>query len=230
MALILSIETSTKVCSVALHKNSELLGLKELFIGQSHSSYLTLLIRDLISYCDYKPNDLNAIAVSMGPGSYTGLRIGATAAKGLCYSLEIPLLAVNTLEAMAHHINHYNISSSLICPMIDARRMEVYCLVADQFLNIIEPTTAKIIDEKSFEEYLATQPIIFFGDGALKCKEILGSQKNAKFLENVFPTAASVGLLAEKKFQNQQFEEIAYFEPFYLKDFRITKPSKTGSE
>lgn len=223
MPLILSIETATKVCSVALHDNNNLLAVQTLYIDKSHSGLLAPSIESLVSYCGYALSDLNAVAVSEGPGSYTGLRIGVSAAKGLCYALDIPLLSVNTLLALAQNVAKFNVTESLLCPMIDARRMEVYCLLTDHKLNVQEETQPAIVDETFMSELLRQKQVLFFGDGAAKCKNVITSD-NAIFLDHVYPDAASVGLLAYEKFKCQQFKDVAYFEPFYLKEFRIGKP------
>lgn len=224
MALILSIETATRVCSVALHQDSKLLAVQELFIEKSHSGQLTLLIKDILQYCEITFDAIDAVAVSKGPGSYTGLRIGTSTAKGLCFSLDIPLIAINTLEAMAYEMMKYNTEKALLCPMVDARRMEVYCLVKDHDFNTIEATSAKIIDEDSFQELLSERKMILFGDGASKCIPYLGKISNALFVHDVKPSASGVGALAWSKYQHQKFENIAYFEPYYLKDFKVNKP------
>lgn len=219
MSLILSIETSTKVCSVALHKEEVLLASSEILIEKSHSKYITLLIENLFSYSGENMSDLDAIAVSKGPGSYTGLRIGVSTAKGLCYALEKPLIAISTLESMAYEANRFNHTKALLCPMIDARRMEVYCALYNSELNCLEEVSAKVIDEKSFGELLANQPVLFFGDGSQKCMKAFGANKNALFIDQVHPSAVNVGVLASKAFEVKKFEDVAYFEPFYLKDF-----------
>jgi len=219
MPLLLSIETSTKVCSVALHRDERLLASSEILIEKSHSKYITVLIENLFTYSGEKMEEVDAIAVSKGPGSYTGLRIGVSTAKGLCYALEKPLLAIDTLTAMAYEANRFNVSNALLCPMIDARRMEVYCSLLDAKLNVLESVNAKVIDAHSFQEILAKQPVLFFGDGSQKCKEVIGASKNAHFVPSVFPSATHIGALALHAFQEGKFEDVAYFEPFYLKDF-----------
>jgi tRNA threonylcarbamoyladenosine biosynthesis protein TsaB len=220
MALLLSIETSTKVCSVALHRDDVLLASSEILIEKSHSKYITLLVENLFAYSGEKMEALDAVAVSKGPGSYTGLRIGVSTAKGICYALEKPLLAIDTLTSMAYEANRFNTAHGFLCPMIDARRMEVYCSIFDNSLNVLEPVQAKVIDEHSFQEILAKQPILFFGDGSQKCLEVISRSKNAYFIPSVFPSAINVGALALKAFQAEKFEDVAYFEPFYLKDFQ----------
>jgi tRNA threonylcarbamoyladenosine biosynthesis protein TsaB len=219
MPLILSIETSTKVCSVALHRGQTLLASSEILIERSHSKFITLLIDNLFSHSGEKMADLDAVAVSKGPGSYTGLRIGVSTAKGICYALEKPLISIDTLASMAFAVNRFNIQKALLCPMIDARRMEVYCAIYDSTLYCKEEVSAKIIDENSFRELLSEQPLLFFGDGSQKCIDLIGKNKNAFFIENVYPSAINIGAMALKAFEEIRFEDVAYFEPFYLKDF-----------
>jgi tRNA threonylcarbamoyladenosine biosynthesis protein TsaB len=219
LSLILSIETSTKACSVALQQNGQLLALSELYLGQSHSEMLTSLIENLLKTTAFTLPDLVAIAVAKGPGSYTGLRIGTATAKGLAYALDIPIIGINTLESMVYALQSKVMGEFLFCPMIDARRMEVYCGIWDKDLNCYEPTQAKIIDETAFADILQEKVIIFFGDGAAKCQVKLNSNKNAYFINDFNPTAQSLGILASLKYQQQIFEDLAYFEPFYLKEF-----------
>jgi tRNA threonylcarbamoyladenosine biosynthesis protein TsaB len=223
MALILSVETSTKVCSVALHKNSDMMGLKELYSDKSHSSLLAILIRDLIKECGFEPGNLDAVAVSKGPGSYTGLRIGISAAKGLCYALDIPLIGANTLEAMAFGVKRFNLMDALLCPMLDARRMEVYCLIVDNRWNIYQNTQTVVVDENTFSSLLAENKIIFFGPGADKTVNLL-DKPNAIFIKDVYPSASQIGQMAYAKYQKGDFENPAYFEPYYLKEFMAKKP------
>lgn len=223
--MILSIETSTKICSVALHNQGVLLAESTLYVDKSHSEKLAVLIKDLLSYAEIKPKDLSAVAIASGPGSYTGLRIGTSTAKGLCYALEIPLIAINTLKAMAHGVSITLMEKDiLLCPMLDARRMEVYSLLADNELNIIQPTEAIIIDANSFEEELKHQRILFFGNGASKCKPSLDHKQNAVFIDTDSISAVYVGKLAWEKYQQKKFEDLAYFEPAYLKEFKAIKP------
>lgn len=226
MALILQLETSTTSCSVALSINGETIALKELNERNAHASHLTIFINDVLVECGKTMNDLSAVAVSMGPGSYTGLRIGVSTAKGLCYALDIPLIAINTLEAMAHGIKAIkNYNSVFYCPMIDARRMEVYTALYNENLELILPTEAKIIDGDSFSELL-NQKMIFFGDGAMKCAETLAKNSNAVFIENFINSAKDLSEIAFDKFKKAEFEDVAYFEPYYLKDFLATQPKK----
>ncbi len=223
MALIISIETSTPVCSFAIHENGQLLAKELIQKEQSHSSTLNPAIDHLISICGLKLEDIGAVAISKGPGSYTGLRIGTSTAKGLCYALDIPLIAINTLEAMAYNVSRFNISSAMLCPMLDARRMEVYAMLFDSKLNVIEETKPVILENDSYLNYLDSNEILFFGNGASKVKKVTDNP-NAKILEGVIPDAQYIGELAYKKFEGKKFENIAYFEPFYLKEFMATKP------
>ncbi|MEA5426911.1 tRNA (adenosine(37)-N6)-threonylcarbamoyltransferase complex dimerization subunit type 1 TsaB [Arcicella lustrica] len=226
MALILSIDTSTKVCSVALHQDGKILACSELYTEKSHSGMLTTLCENIVNHSGFSLNQLDAIAVAKGPGSYTGLRIGVSTAKGFCFALDKPLISVNTLEAMIMQISDFFPENYLFCPMIDARRMEVYCSIWDKKHHNILETEAKIIDEYSFLDLLNTQPIVFFGDGAEKCREAI-SHKNAIFLDNtVHPSAKTIGILATKSFEESLFENVVSFEPFYLKDFVGTQPKK----
>jgi len=217
--LILSIETSTQVCSVALNKGDVMLGEYKVSEEKSHSRLLTHFIDTILQDCGYKLNDVDAFAVSQGPGSYTGLRIGVSTAKGLCFALDKPLISVNTLESMAHSVNANNIDKRYVCPMLDARRMEVYCAMFDSDTNYVRQTEAVIIEENSFSEVLEKQKVIFCGNGMTKCKIILGMHPNALFIDEVNPLASSAGSLAYSKFLKKEFEDLAYFEPFYLKDF-----------
>lgn len=215
MALILNIETATKNCSVALSKDGRTLAIRELSEQNfSHAEKLHIFIEELFAESHLKLQDLSAIAVSQGPGSYTGLRIGVSAAKGLCYALSIPLIAVDTLEILARKIK---ISNGTILPMIDARRLEVYSAFFDSNYAKIRETKAEIIDENSFQE--ETEILHLIGDGAMKFKEILTGEKFKYYPEIQFPSAADMSLISFQKFQNKQFEDVAYFEPFYLKDF-----------
>jgi tRNA threonylcarbamoyladenosine biosynthesis protein TsaB len=239
MPIILSIETSTKACSAAIHQDGTLLSVSELYNEKSSSGMLTTLIEHVVKTASLTLQDIDAMAVAKGPGSYTGLRIGVSTAKGLCFTLEKPLIAINTLEAMSYQLSigrhsavNYQLGGSplslLLCPMLDARRMEVYCAVykADT-LELLEPTQAKIIDETSFTNLFEGHKIIFFGDGAEKCRATLGNYSNAVFVnEVIFPSAKSIGALATRSFEQLQFENVADFEPFYLKEFLGTTPKK----
>jgi tRNA threonylcarbamoyladenosine biosynthesis protein TsaB len=228
MPLLLALETSSVVCSVALYKGTTLLGSSELQIEKSHSSHITVMASQLIENCGYTLKDLSAVAVSGGPGSYTGLRIGSSTAKGLCYALDIPLLEVSTLHGLAKQAIERtpNAEDFLFCPMIDARRMEVYTSLVDANLQERMPIAPLVLDERSFEEELAKQPILFFGSGAAKLRKLKEGHPNALFIDGVQPSAKPIGELALAKFEQQAFEDVAYYEPFYLKDVYITSPTK----
>jgi tRNA threonylcarbamoyladenosine biosynthesis protein TsaB len=226
MSLILSIDTSTKVCSVALHQEGKLLTISELFTEKSHSGMLTILCENVVKNGGFSLNQLDAIAVAKGPGSYTGLRIGVSTAKGFCFALDKPLISVNTLEAMAAQLKGLYDETHLLCPMIDARRMEVYCQVFDNEGNVVSSTEAKIIDETSFSELLALHKIVFIGDGSAKCQEKI-THPNAIFPQiEITPSAKTIGILATKSYENSLFESVVTFEPFYLKDFVGTQAKK----
>ncbi len=226
MALILGFETSTRMCSVALLQDGKVLASRELNDGYSHAEKLTVFAQEIMQEANYTFADLQAVAVSEGPGSYTGLRIGAATAKGLCFGSKMELVAIGTLEAMCYHAALPNIENAWKCPMIDARRMEVYTALFDENNQEQVATKAEIIDENSFAELLNERPVIFFGDGADKCEETLGKHPNAHFVREVFPTATTFAELAAFKFAAAMFEDVAYFEPFYLKDFVAGKPKK----
>lgn len=224
MSLILSIETSAKICSVAIHNHGTLVSTKEIHIEHSHASKLAVLIDEVIRESSIEPKQLAAVAVSSGPGSYTGLRIGTSTAKGLCYALDVPLISIGSLELLAHQMNSQNASRAYLCPMIDARRMEVYCEVFDPYLNIVQPIEAKVIEPVSFEELLGRHKIIFFGDGSDKCRDQI-THPNAAFVSGVYAAASEMGAPVYRKFQNRQFESLSDFEPRYLKEFMIKKPA-----
>ena len=222
MELILCIETSTKSCSVALAQNGKTIDCIELVSDQySHSEKLTLFIEQLLKQQQKSFSDLDAIAVSKGPGSYTGLRIGVSTAKGICYAIEKPLISISTLEAMAYGMS-LKFPQATYCPMLDARRVEVYCAFYGKLTSEIE---AKVLDKQSFSKELEKQEIIFFGDGSDKFEQIVDNSK-AKFVPDFFPSAAHMSTLAHLAFQNKKFEDVAYFEPFYLKDFVAGPPKK----
>ena len=217
MALILCLETATKSCSVALAKDGDLLHCKnEISEKYSHSEQLTLFIESILSEQGIALVDLDAIAVSKGPGSFTGLRIGVSSAKGLCYALDKPLISVSTLESMASGMQK-KYPNKVYCPMIDARRMEVYTAFfqAGKQLTDIE---AHIVETDSFSKILSKEEVLFFGDGADKCQGFI-THVNATFIPNIYPSAKDMAAIAEKAFVKQQFENVAYFEPYYLKDF-----------
>lgn len=218
MPVILSLETSTDVCSVALHDSNDLLAEAVLREPQAHASRLAPLIEQVAASSGIDFKKLDGIAVTSGPGSYTGLRIGTSTAKGLCYGLDIPLITVGTLELMAFQESGVNTANALLCPMIDARRMEVYCLVTDPGLRMIEPVSARVVDEATFAELLNDNQVLFFGNGAAKCRSVI-KHINAIFLDDVVPLARSLGEIAQKKFAANEFEDLIGFKPFYLKEF-----------
>ena len=223
MAIILSLETSSRICAVALHKNAELLALAEIHQDQAHASKLALLIDDIIRIADVGMNSIDAVAVSSGPGSYTGLRIGTSTAKGLCYALSVPLIAVGTLELMASQVSLNNQLKMVLCPMIDAGRMEVYCSLFNADGEMLHPVEARIIDETSFVDDLNTRPILFFGSGAGKCRQVI-SHVNAFFMDNIYPSAGHLGKMASIRHEAGQTEDLFGFEPFYLKEFKAKLP------
>lgn len=229
--LLLALETSTSVCSVALYQGPQLFGFSELRIEKSHSSHITIMMEQLVNNCGLEIRDVQAVAVSGGPGSYTGLRIGTSTAKGLCYSLNIPLLEVSTLHSLAAQVIACtpNPEAYLFCPMMDARRMEVYTCLLTSDLKEVEPISPIILDEQSYTKLLQDHKIIFFGNGAAKLKAILQNNSNALFIDNVMPSAVQVGSLALAKYEQEAFEDVAYYEPFYLKDVYITSSSKNNN-
>lgn len=214
--MILSIETSTTVCSAALHDRDKLVAFEITHVPNSTASQLAVMIDKLLKQPSVK---LEAVAVSSGPGSYTGLRIGVATAKGICYALSLPLIAVNSLELMARQVN----ADGLMCPMIDARRMEVYTMLLDRSYNTVSSIEAKVIDEFSFADQLKDNKIFFFGNGSDKCKSVI-THPNAVFVDNIFPSAEFMGPLAYTAFKKNSFQDIAEFEPAYLKDFIAKKP------
>ncbi len=220
MPLILNIETSTKNCSVALYKSCELISEKSLLTDKySHSEKLSCFIEDLIKDSSFEFKDIDAISVSKGPGSYTGLRIGVSTAKGLCYALSIPLISVSTLKAMSFSMSQRKTGFDLYCPMIDARRMEVFSAFFDKDNNLVRKVQADIIEKNSYNQFLENR-VLFFGDGSLKCVDMINS-KNAFFEKDVFPKASDMALISLDKYNKKDFEDVAYFEPFYLKDFIV---------
>ncbi len=224
MALIINIESTTDVCSVALGKDGEVLDYRENRDGRNHASLLTVYIEELLKAHAINANRLDAVAVSGGPGSYTGLRIGVSAAKGICFAAGIPLIAISPLQAMAHHVSGLpDVGTTLLCPMIDARRMEVYSALYDSNNNIVDNVQAEIIDENTYSDILNDCSIAFFGNGSEKCQPFI-THKNAFFLPDIHTSARFLVSLSERAFQNNLFEDTAYYEPFYLKDFVATKP------
>lgn len=230
MAKILNIETSTLVCSVALAVDGELVAIKESHVRNSHAQNVTLFSEHVLKEAGLDFHDLDAVAVSKGPGSYTGLRIGVSTAKGFCYALDKPLIAIGTLKALAAGmINKFeDPKDHLFSPMIDARRMEVYYALFDDRLNEVRNTRAEIIDSNSFDDIFSKQKMVFAGDGSEKCKTFLGYNSNAIFLNDLLPSARYMISLSEQAFKKEKFENVAYFEPFYLKDFVAGIPRVKG--
>ncbi len=231
MALLLSIETSTATCSVAIHEDGRLLHSINNDVPQSASSQLAVMINKAFEVTKIIPHQIQGVVVASGPGSYTGLRIGIATAKGICFALKVPLIAINTLQLLAYqfHMAHSMKENDFLnlvalCPMLDARRMEVYCLLVDSSLSIIELTQAKIVEESSFDEWLSKGKIFFFGDGAEKCKQVI-KHANAHFVAGIVPSAIQLGEMGNKSWNQGLFEDIVSFEPFYLKDFLIKKPN-----
>lgn len=231
MALILCIETGTDICSVGIVSNGELISLRESDSGRDHAKKVAVFVDELLSENNIDPQQIDAVAVGEGPGSYTGLRIGVSFAKGLCYGLGKPLIAVSSLAALtAVAIEDYkagildieNWDSALLCPMIDARRMEVYTQVFDSNANPLNEVSAEVVDENTLAALRAkTENFVIFGSGAAKCAEILG----AKLIE-ITPSVRGMAAITEKKYANGEFADVAYFEPYYLKDFVVTTSKK----
>lgn len=230
MALILCIETGTDICSVGVVRDGELIALRESDEGRDHATKIAVFTSELLAENDIRCDELDAVAIGKGPGSYTGLRIGVSFAKGLCYALDIPLIAINSLESLARvAIEDYeagivdveNWESATLCPMVDARRMEVYVQLFDASGCAKNDVAAEIIDEHSFAPYRNDNPFVIFGSGAAKCKDLLGAE-----LISIQPSVRGMARLAEEAFQRGDFVDTAYFEPFYLKDFVVTTVRK----
>lgn len=241
MPLLLNIETATQICSVSLSQNGQLIAFRESRKGLDHATKLTPFIEEVLQEANFSYQDLDAVAVSKGPGSYTGLRIGVSTAKGIAYAQNIPLISVNTLQSLAWQIIHRNKAEmpvdAWLCPMIDARRMEVYSVFFDRSLQAKTDISAEIITENSFAQTLAQRPVYFFGNGAAKCQQVI-THANAHFISDISLSSNDMISLSLEAFLNKKFEDTAYFEPFYLKDFIATvpkknifgkKPSKTNS-
>ncbi len=227
MSRILCVDTSSFICSVSVFENLSLISSNSSEVEKSHSKLIIQLIDQSLKDAKIKINELDAFAVSMGPGSYTGLRIGVSTIKGLCYSLEKPLISINTLEILSksalNHINNYN--NFFICPMIDARRMEVFTKMLDNDFNEVEKDKALILDDKSFNDICGGKSIYFFGDGSNKFQKITNN-KNFHFIDNIISSSKHMGELANIKYENNQFENLTTFEPFYIKDFFIANKNK----
>jgi tRNA threonylcarbamoyladenosine biosynthesis protein TsaB len=228
---ILLIETATNACSVGLIAGDEIVAIEESRDQRSHAEMITIFSQRVMQRAGFEFSQLDAIAVSKGPGSYTGLRIGVSTAKGFCFAHDLPLIGIETLYAMASGMagtDKRMQAADLLCPMIDARRMEVYAALYDQKMNPIMPTAAVIIDENSFAKHLSEGKIWFFGDGAAKCRQSFADQANALFIDDVLPSAAFMKAAAIAAFDAGDFEDVAYFEPFYLKDFVAGIPRVKG--
>jgi tRNA threonylcarbamoyladenosine biosynthesis protein TsaB len=224
MSLLLLIETATTSCSVALASDDQIIALREVDQRNIHAEVITVFIDEVFKETGKLISDIDAVAVSSGPGSYTGLRIGVSTAKGLCFSLSKPLITIETLSSMAFGLMARGDADKIgngkmLCPMIDARRMEVYTALFDSDGNEVKPTAAEIIDESSFENILKDSKVLFFGDGAAKCKETLSHQINADFIDGFANSASDLLTPALRKLANKDFADVAYFEPYYLKDF-----------
>ena len=228
MSCILNIETSTDVCSVAISDSGQVIFNKEDHSGPNHAVKLGVYVDEALDFLDSHGLPLEAVAVSCGPGSYTGLRIGVSMAKGICYGRGVKLIAVPTLELMAVPVllgEHPEEEDALIVPMLDARRMEVYAEVLDRALKVVRPIQADIVDADTYKEYLDQHHVYFFGNGAAKCMETI-NHPNAHLVEGIEPLAKNMAPLAEKRFAEGKFEDVAYFVPFYLKDFVAKMPKK----
>lgn len=222
----MNIETSTDACSVAVSHDGQCIYHDEDFSGPNHAERLGTFVDQAMSFTDNHAIPFDAVAVSCGPGSYTGLRIGVSMAKGICYARDLKLIAIPTLELLAVPVllGEQVDDDALLCPMIDARRMEVYAAIYDRALRSVRGIQADIVDSNTYKEWLDQRPVYFFGNGACKCMEAI-NHPNARLIENVKPIAKNMFPLAEKRIAQQQFEDVAYFKPFYLKDF-VAKPSK----
>ena len=228
MSCILNIETSTDVCSVAISDSGQVIFNKEDHSGPNHAVKLGVYVDEALSFIDAHGIPLEAVAVSCGPGSYTGLRIGVSMAKGICYGRDVKLISIPTLELMAVPVllgEHPTEEDALIVPMLDARRMEVYAKVMDRALKEVRPIQADIVDADTYKEYLDRGTVYFFGNGAEKCMEVI-NHPNARLVKGIEPLAKNMAPLAEKRFVEGKFEDVAYFVPFYLKDFVAKMPKK----
>ncbi len=224
MAIILHLETATTNCSVSISRDYEIIVLKENNAASySHSEQLHVFIKEALKEASLSFSDLDAVAISKGPGSYTGLRIGVSAAKGVCFSLDIPLISIPTLQSIAHQVDLK--PGELVIPVLDARRMEVYSCVYDFNYQEVRETRAEIINEESFVEYLGEDKVYVVGSGAEKCRGVL-QHPNFIFDESMVPSAKDMVTMASKKYESRQFEDVAYFEPYYLKDFVLQQKKK----
>ena len=230
--MILCLETATPVCSVALNEGTDTLALRECKGQNAHSEKITIFIDEVLKEAGIHYHQLDAIAVSKGPGSYTGLRIGVSTAKGICYAADRPLMAVDTLHAMAYGMREKLGAqlqpSDLLIPMIDARRMEVYCAIFDASLNAVKGTDALVVDEHSFDDLLKDHRLWFFGDGAPKLKDLFKNISQIQIVDDFAPSAAYMATLSDQALKARDFVDVAYFEPYYLKDFIAGKPHVKG--
>lgn len=226
MAIILNIETSSPVCSVCLAKDGKMLGIRETSEEKSHATLLTVFVNELLEENNLKITDLDAVSVSEGPGSYTGLRIGVSTAKGICYGIDKPLIAISTLDALAFSVCENISENVLLCPMIDARRMEIYTAFYNSKAERISEIQPLIVDENSFENELKNNKIVMFGSGAEKCKSLF--KNNVEYIDNIMHSSSFMCELSEISFQKNKFVDVAYFEPFYLKEFMVTTSKKEG--
>ncbi len=227
MTLILNIETATTVCSVSLAKDGEVLAYREQNDGYSHAEMVSPFINEIMDELKLEAKDLDAVAVSEGPGSYTGLRIGVSTAKGLCFALDIPLIAVSSLQSMALEAAQKHADHDVFVPMIDARRMEVYTHQFDGDNKALTEIEAKVLDESSYKDELLTKRLLLCGDGSAKCKDLLVSE-NCTIDDSILPSSRSMASLSYRKFKAEEFVDTAYFEPFYLKDFVAGVPKVKG--
>lgn len=228
MSCILNIDTSTNVCSVAVSQDGACIFDKEDHSGPNHAERLGAFVDEALSFIDNHAIPLDAVAVSCGPGSYTGLRIGVSMAKGICYGRDVKLLAVPTLELLCVPVllrEMVTDNDALLCPMLDARRMEVYAQLFTRSLREVRPIQADVVDADTYREYLDKHPVYFFGNGAMKCKEVI-DHPNAHFIEGIEALAKNMLPLAERRMAREEFEDVAYFVPFYLKDFVAKQPRK----
>ena len=230
--MILCLETATPICSVALNDGTETLALRECKGQNAHSEKITIFIDEVLKEAGIQYHQLNAVAVSKGPGSYTGLRIGVSTAKGICYAADLPLMAVDTLHAMAYgmrdKLGSEMHSGDLFVPMIDARRMEVYCAMFDTSLNPVKGTEALVVDEHSFDDLLLEHRLWLFGDGAPKLHSLFDSVDQIQIIDDFAPSAAYMAALSEQALKAGDFVDVAYFEPYYLKDFIAGRPHVKG--
>ena len=227
MSCILNIETSTNVCSVAVSQDGACIFEKEDHSGPNHAERLGSFVDEALSFTDNHGIPFDAVAVSCGPGSYTGLRIGVSMAKGICYGRGLKLLGVPTLEILCVPVLLREMvdENALLCPMLDARRMEVYAQIFDRALHEVRPIHADVVEADTYKEWLDKAPVYFFGDGAKKCKEVI-THHNARFIDDIEPLAKNMMPLAERRMAEQKFEDVAYFVPFYLKNFVAKLPRK----